>query len=257
MQFEDQLNRIVYLPKTPSRIVSLVPSQTELLVDLGLRDKLVGITKFCVHPKSLRKEIVVVGGTKKVNFEKIKDLQPDLIICNKEENTQEMVKELEKISTVWITDIYSIEDCLEMIKIFGEIFQREETAHQITSNIITEKESFIDFMKGKPFKKTVYIIWKNPYMAAGQLTFINELMKLNHFENIVEVKNPRYPNVDLGKLEELDLILLSSEPYPFKNKDALKLEKKLKTKTKLVDGEFFSWYGSRLQKAFTYFKTLH
>lgn len=257
MHFEDQLHRNVHLRNIPSRIVSLVPSQTELLVDMGVRDKLVGITKFCVHPKSLRKEVAVVGGTKKVNIKKIKDLQPDLIICNKEENTLEMVKELEKISTVWVSDIYSITDCLEMIKTFGEIFQREDNAHQIISNISTELESFIVFMKDKPIKKTVYLIWQNPHMAAGQHTFINELMKLNHFENVLDDKNSRYPEVSFKTFKNLDIILLSTEPYPFKNKDALVFEKELKTRTILVNGEFFSWYGSRLQEAFAYFKTLH
>lgn len=257
MHFEDQLHRTVHFSKIPTRIVSLVPSQTELLVDLGLRDKLVGITKFCVHPQSLRNEIAVVGGTKKVNFEKIKSLRPDLIICNKEENTLEMVDELEKTATVWVTDIYTIEYALQMIKSFGRIFDREEIASRIVSKINFEKEAFIHFMKDKPLKKAAYIIWKDPYMAAGRNTFINELMKLNHFENVLEDENSRYPEVQLSELKGLDLIVLSSEPFPFKEKEAKEIEENLKIGTKLVDGEFFSWYGSRLQQAFSYFKTLH
>src|SRR5690554_2995659 len=98
MEFIDQLNRVVKLSKTPTRIVSLVPSQTELLVDLGLRDNIVGVTKFCVHPNKLRKEKTIVGGTKNVHFEKVTALNPDIVICNKEENTEEIVIELEKIA---------------------------------------------------------------------------------------------------------------------------------------------------------------
>ena len=108
MLVSDQLHRAMYLPSIPKRIVSLVPSQTELLVDMGLEDCIVGVTKFCVHPESLRKKKTVVGGTKKVNYKEIRALQPDLIICNKEENTQEMVLQLQSIAPVWVSDIYTV-----------------------------------------------------------------------------------------------------------------------------------------------------
>lgn len=106
---------------TPKRIVSLVPSQTELLVDLGLKSQLVGITKFCVHPLNLRIEVAVVGGTKQINFKKIKVLKPDIILCNKEENTLEMVLELQKIARVEVSDVNTLEDALQLIKFYGEL----------------------------------------------------------------------------------------------------------------------------------------
>lgn len=255
MTVKDQLNRTIHLSKHPKRIISLVPSQTELLVDLGVKRSLVGITKFCIHPKDLRKEITVVGGTKTVNYVKIQELQPDLIICNKEENTLEMVQELEKISPVWLSDIATIDDSLEMIKLLGALLNVGDKASNIAESISSEKKKFELFMKAKPAKKVAYLIWKNPYMAAGNNTFINSLLLLNNFQNIISEK--RYPEVSVDALAEADLILLSSEPFPFKETDASEMRQNLNGEVKLVDGEYFSWYGSRLEAAFGYFRTLH
>ncbi|MBV1924744.1 MAG: ABC transporter substrate-binding protein [Flavobacteriaceae bacterium] len=257
MVYKDQLNREITLSKTPTRIISLVPSQTELLVDLGLRKQLVGITKFCVHPKNLREEITVVGGTKKANYNKIKRLSPDLIICNKEENTLEMVEELQKIAPVWISDIETIEESLEMIHLLGEVFNVAEKAEKMIAEVHVEMMEFHNFISDFPVKKVAYLIWKNPYMGVGNKTFIQDLLILNKFENILQNETSRYPEISLENLKEAELILLSSEPYPFKEKDLVELKKALQKEVLLVDGEYFSWYGSRLKDAFTYFKTLH
>ncbi len=120
---KDQLGREVILEGVPKRIISLVPSQTELLCYLGLEASIVGITKFCVHPENLRKEKKIVGGTKNVHFDRIRDLSPDIILCNKEENTLEMVLELEKIAPVHISNVISLEDTYQLISQYGEIFQ--------------------------------------------------------------------------------------------------------------------------------------
>ncbi len=257
MQVKDQMQRTVTLSGVPQRIVSLVPSQTELLVDLGLRDSLVGITKFCVHPENLRKEKTIVGGTKNVHFSKVAALNPDIILCNKEENTREMVLELEKIAPVWISDIVSIKDCVTMIASFGSLFQKVESALALTQKINKELADFCEFMEDKPVQKAAYLIWKKPYMAAGQMTFINYLLQLNKLENIFKSKEERYPEIEAKDLGEARLILLSSEPYPFNEKHCRDLEKKHPgSKFVLVDGEYFSWYGSRLCSAFAYFKRL-
>lgn len=256
MEFRDQLDRAVNILNTPSRIVSLVPSQTELLVDLGLENSIVGVTKFCVHPNDICKKATVVGGTKNVNYQKIKNLNPDFILCNKEENTLEIVEKLESIAPVWISDMYNIEDCKEMILKLGAIFKSEE-AKKIVSEIDLAQKDFLEFIESKQFKTVLYLIWKNPFMAAGQNTFINELLLLNKFKNGLHNSESRYPEVVLEDFPEVDTILLSTEPYPFKPTDVDKLQKKLNKKVILVDGEYFSWYGSRLIKAFNYFKTLH
>ena len=124
MQLTDQLGIQHTFDTQLIRIVSLVPSQTELLYDLGLEDNIVGITKFCVHPVHFKATKTIVGGTKNVKFDKIKALQPDIIICNKEENTKEIVEELSAICPVWVTDIYTIEDNLQMISDFGQLFNK-------------------------------------------------------------------------------------------------------------------------------------
>ena len=257
MEVKDQLQRVIKLPQTPKRIVSLVPSQTELLVDLGLRDKLVGITKFCVHPSDLRNDIPVVGGTKNIHFEKIKALKPDLVICNKEENTQEIVDALAEFVPVWVSDIYSINDTLDMVSQLGAILNVADKAKKICEKISLEYSEFVGFMKGRATKKVAYLIWKKPYMAAGDKTFINSLLQINKFENIFESRSGRYPEISIEDLYRADMILLSSEPYPFKEADVVELKNALQKEVRLVDGEVFSWYGSRLAKAFAYFRTLH
>jgi ABC-type Fe3+-hydroxamate transport system substrate-binding protein len=256
MQIRDQLHRTISLPQTPKRIVSLVPSQTELLVDFGLKDNLVGITKFCVHPKNLRKEIPIVGGTKKVKIEKIEAARPDIILCNKEENTREMVVELEKIAAVHVSDIYNIKDACEMIRQYGSLFLAEGKSMEIIGKIKEEQESFQNYIKEKPILKTAYFIWKNPWMIVGGNTFINEMLRLNRFENAYENQS-RYPEIELSDLKPVDLVLLSSEPFPFSKKHLTDFENIVpREKIRFVDGEFFSWYGSRLTKAFEYFKKL-
>ncbi|SHJ11610.1 ABC-type Fe3+-hydroxamate transport system, substrate-binding protein [Mesonia phycicola] len=257
MQFQDQLQRKFTLKNTPKRIISLVPSQTELIVDLGLRENLIGITKFCVHPVELVKEVEIVGGTKEVKLEKIKHLQPDLILCNKEENTFEMVAELEKIAPVHVSDISTIKECLDLIKQYGELFSVTKKAEMLIDAIQTEFNDFQKFIQHLPKRKVAYLIWRKPWMVAGGNTFINYLLELNHFENIFS-RTPRYPEIELKMLSKADFVLLSSEPFPFKEKHIEELSEFVKLKKiKLVDGEFFSWYGSRLKNAFQYFKQLH
>ena len=255
---KDQLSRVVSFSETPKRIISLVPSQTELLFDLGLKDNLVGVTKFCVHPREIRKEKIIVGGTKTVHFDKITNLKPDLIICNKEENTEEIVEQAAKISPVYISDIITLKDNLKFIRDIGIIFNIENRAIKLVNKIQVKLDSFKSIIAEKPQQRVAYFIWKDPWMVAGRNTFINELLKLNRFKNIFSDKS-RYPKIDLLELENynLDLILLSSEPYPFKEKHLEEIQKYTDTKVLFVNGEYFSWYGSRLLKAFDYFKTLH
>ncbi len=259
MEFKDQLNRPITIDKTPTRMVSLVPSQTELLVDLGLEDALVGITKFCVHPSHLKDGIAVVGGTKQVHYEKIRALHPDIILCNKEENTKEMIQELEKIAPVHISDINTLDDALELIKLYGELFSKQNMAEKIIEGISEKRMEFAAFVKRKPIKSVAYFIWKKPWMVVGRDTFIDEMIRLNGFENYYG-NLERYPEVHLktSSPEMAELVLLSSEPFPFTEKHKPTIQTYFPNASILiVDGEMFSWYGSRLLKAFDYFKTLH
>jgi len=251
----DDLGRTLILQKKPKRILSLVPSLSELLVDLGLEKELVGITRFCVHPKSLRQEKVIVGATKKVDYDKIKALKPDFILCNKEENTKEMVAELENIAPVFVSDINSIADTLKLIKSLATIFKSNEKAEFLTQEIRKKQTVFQLAIKDRKPLKTAYFIWKKPWMVAGENTFINSLLALNQFNNQFLNKG-HYPEIKLDELKNLDLILLSSEPYPFKEEDIKELQAYTNAKILLVDGEYFSWYGPRLLKAFDYFENI-
>lgn len=260
-QIKDQVGNPHTFESIPKRIVSLVPSQTELLYDLGLEDSIVGITKFCVHPYHFKSSKTVVGGTKKVKFDKIKTLQPDIIIANKEENTQEIVTELSKICPVWVTDIITIDDNLQMISDFGELFNKRVEAQKWIDKINFAHEDFKKFISDKKSHKIAYFIWANPYMVAGKNTFINEILKLNKFENIYENEVSRYPEIELKKIRlqgDPDIVLLSSEPFPFTDEHAFEIGRFTHhAKTIFVDGEMFSWYGSRLVKAYEYFKQIH
>ncbi|AUC82216.1 ABC transporter substrate-binding protein [Lacinutrix sp. Bg11-31] len=259
MKMKDQIGRQLNIDTIPKRIISLVPSQTELLYDLGLEHSIVGITKFCVHPFHFKSIKQIVGGTKQISIEKIKALKPDIILCNKEENTKDIVEACEAICTTHVSDIVTIENCIEVINQYGEIFNKQINAQKISDKINVNLKDFKTFIKSKPTLKAAYFIWRNPWMAAGSGTFINHLLELNKFENIY--KNlERYPEIELKNLRlegDPEIVLLSSEPYPFKNEHALEVGSASQhAKIIFVDGEMFSWYGSRLIKAFNYFKTL-
>lgn len=252
----DQLNRKIQISYPPKRIVSTVPSQTELLFDLGINEEVVGITKFCIHPEEWFKTKTRIGGTKKLNFDKIKSLQPDLIIANKEENTKDEIEELAKHFPVWISDVKTVEDANGMIRSIGEITGKFDEANNIASKI---EASFKRLRKVKPGKKLAYLIWREPWMLAGKNTFISSILSTIGFENIALQLEGRYPEISAKKLKEINpqYIFLSSEPYPFCEKHYLELlEICPNAQVKLVDGELFSWYGSRLLQTVDYCNTI-
>ena len=244
------------LRQWPRRIISLVPSQTELLADLQLNNEVVGITKFCIHPNSWFRNKQRVGGTKNVDVKKIDALQPDLIIANREENLKTQIEELAKHYPVYVSDIQSLPDALNMIEDIGFLTNTLTAARRIGDAI---RRSFFEFekQKGSP-KKSAYLIWKTPWMTVGRDTFIHEVMSLAGFENVFGDQS-RYPEFSLEELAERkpELILLSSEPYPFKTTHQKELEKLFPdARVMLVDGEMFSWYGSRLLQTTAYLKQL-
>lgn len=254
MIFLDQLNRVVDIPSIPQRIVSLVPSQTELLYDLGLEERVVGITKFCVHPNDWFRNKKRVGGTKDFKLDVIRDLKPDLIIANKEENTKEGLEELSKTCPVWISDVKDFDNAMGMIRGLGLILDKIDEAEEMVSIITAQKESLI---LESAYKKCIYLIWQKPYMTIGGDTFINNMLQYAGFENVYQDLN-RYPSITLEEITAsgANYILLSSEPFPFKEKHVIELEKSTEKKVLLVDGEMFSWYGSRLLKVWDYFNNL-
>ncbi len=248
----DQMQREVSVPVAPQRIVSLVPSQTEWLFELGLSDRIVGVTKFCVHPAEAKRTKTIVGGTKTFRFDVIDCLYPDLIIGNKEENYAEGIEVLAARYPVWMSDITTLQHAYAMMRQLAELTGVAERAETQIESI---RQSFASV--SLPPQRVVYLIWKSPWMAAGTGTFIHDMMTTAGLLNAVEL--PRYPVLAAEDLRTLkpEVIFLSSEPYPFREKHVAELQKVLPhARILLVDGELFSWYGSRLQQAAAYVRQL-
>jgi ABC-type Fe3+-hydroxamate transport system substrate-binding protein len=247
MEFTDQMHRKIELSKwPPQRIVSLVPSQTELLFDLGLGEKVVGITKFCTHPNSWFRTKTRIGGTKTVDFTRIAALAPDLILGNKEENDRHQIEELTAHFPVWMSDISTLEHALDMITEIGKLTDSAVRAAKISEQILTV---FSEIKPVFPTKRVAYFIWRKPYMVAGGDTFIQNMLEKVGFLNVFAEKL-RYPEVSAAAISaaNLDLILLSDEPFPFKEKHLAEFRAICPTaEIRIIDGEMCSWYGSRLQ----------
>src|SRR3989338_9030968 len=244
--FTDQMGYEIRLSASPKRIISLVPSQTELLYDLGLDQEVVGITKFCIHPDEWFRSKPRIGGTKQFHFDKIAELRPDLIIGNKEENEEDQIRELQSAYPVWMSDIHNLHESLEMIGKIGELTNRSEKANDIADRIKQGFENWKPEIENQPWRSAAYLIWRNPYMAAGQNTFIDSMLEAVRLQNVIT--SSRYPETTLHELATLspEVILLSSEPYPFSEKHIAEIKTVVPSaKIILVDGEIFSWYGSR------------
>ena len=250
----DQMGESCTLVSRPKRIVSLVPSQTELLFDLGLNKEVVGITKFCTDPEDKVKSVQKVGGTKKFNFDVIAELKPDLIIGNKEENYEEGINQLKQDYPVWMSDIVTLDDSLQMIQQIGVLIGAENEANEMAKTI---RQSTADLGESI-YKTAAYFIWQKPYMVAGSDTFIDEMMKLCGLQNIFSDQD-RYPETSIGVLtdQEPDVVMLSTEPYPFKESHVKELQALLpNSQVVLVDAMYFSWYGSRLLGTGDYLRSL-
>ena len=245
MNIKDQLHRKLLFDKPPKRIISLVPSQTELLFDLGLEKEVVGITKFCVHPKEWHASKVRIGGTKNINVKEIKRLKPDLIIANKEENTESEIKALMKDYPVWVSDIQNLEDALKMIQLIGEITDKSSESKKIISTI----EKNFKQLKKKTSKRLAYFIWQKPMMSINKTRFIHDMISRCGFINVFADNVDAYPEISHKELalSDPEIIFLSSEPFPFNEKHKKSFKEICPdAKIFLVDGEMFSWYGSRL-----------
>jgi ABC-type Fe3+-hydroxamate transport system substrate-binding protein len=269
----DQMGRRVTVPFPPQRIVSLVPSQTELLFDLGLGAKVLGVTKFCIHPPEARTQATVVGGTKNFDFKKIAALEPDLIIGNKEENYREGIEALAAKFPVWLSDISTLPEALDMIRRVGLIAGAKEKAAALAAEIEIEA-SFMamdaptsgasaagaatETADSAPVS-VAYFIWRKPYMVAATGTFIDDLLRRAGFANAFAGLS-RYPEVTAEQLAAAApaRIFLSSEPYPFAAKHVAEFQALCPAaQVEVVDGELFSWYGSRLRHSAAYLSQLH
>jgi len=253
----DMMGREVNLHKRSNlNVVSLVPSQTELLYELGLAKQVIGQTRFCIHPEEEYKSEKFIGGTKQLNIAKILKLNPDLIIANKEENDKNQIEELEKLFPVWISDIANLNDNQKMITSLGEIFKVSGQASWINQQI-NMSFSLLGARLKEP-KTCLYLIWRKPYMTVGSDTFIDSILTRGGFVNVIKEK--RYPELTAVEMHALnpEIIFMSSEPYPFKENHIEELRVYFpESEIKLVNGELFSWYGSRLIQTPSYLLELN
>ncbi|MBD2699327.1 ABC transporter substrate-binding protein [Spirosoma sp. BT702] len=237
------------------RIISLVPSITELLFDLGLDEEIVGLTKFCIYPADKVTHKTVVGGTKTLKFNEIQELRPDLIIASKEENTREQIEELQRHYVVHLTDVTTLADALAMIREVGALVGKNQEAETIAQQL---EKTLRSATSDVATERVAYFIWRNPYMVAASDTFIDAMLNVAGFQNAFSTQT-RYPEVTIEDLQasQPDLIFLSSEPYPFTEKHVAEFQAICPTaRVMLVDGELFSWYGSRLLRSSDYFRNL-
>lgn len=238
----------IYPMKPPQKIISLVPSLTELLFDFGLGDKVIGRTRFCIHPKKAVTDVPVIGGTKNPRVEDILSLEPDLIIANKEENRKTDIEQLEIDTEVMVTDIRTIEEALISIYDIANRVGVPDKARKLIAEIQQE----MDHIPDEPALRTAYFIWREPWMTVGNDTYIHSVLSRWNLQNVYEQKT-RYPNTTLQELADKapELIILSSEPYPFKEKHIKEVGSVCpKSNIVLANGEWFSWYGSRMAASF-------
>jgi ABC-type Fe3+-hydroxamate transport system substrate-binding protein len=257
MKTTDQINRIIEVPEPPGRIISLVPSITELLIDLGLNRKMAGRTRFCIHPAEKVRDIPVVGGVMGLNRHEIDKIQPDLILASKEENAKNEIMDLAGDYPLWVSDVHNLEDALSMIQAIGEICGKNKEAGEITDRI---RQAFGELDHIPPgIVRAVYLIWNHPLYTINGETFTHDMLKRCGIENVFADKKEAYPIISEKEIRERkpDFIFLPSEPYAFKEKDVRSFDRMFpQAEIKRVDGEYFTWYGSHLIDAPSYFKHL-
>ncbi len=252
----DGVGKKVELARPARRIVSTVPSQSEYLFDLGLENEVIGITKFCIHPKSWFESKQKIGGTKNLHLDKIAALNPDLIIANKEENTLSDIEWLAERFPIYISDINTLKEAYQSMSDIGMLTNREVEAQDWLNRIQDEQRVYN--AADQEFGTVAYLIWNDPLMAVGSNNFIHDMLGIGGWDNCFSHLK-RYPVITIDDIiaEAPHLLFLSSEPFPFKQSHVSYFKEHLpQTEVLIVDGEMFSWYGSRLLKSFKYFDKL-
>jgi len=239
---------------SPERIVSLVPSTTETLFALGAGGRVRGVTRFCVHPKEARELARVVGGTKNPSLETILALEPDLVVANQEENRKEDVERLRDRVPVQLFFPMSVGDAVADIRSLGRLLGDPEAALPLADEIERELAS-LRAAEWRPVRY-LYFIWRRPYMVAGPETFIEALLAECGLVNAAPRDRGRYPELGADEIPRCraDVLLLSSEPFPFEEKHRAELG--TDSEVHLVDGELLSWHGARLRLGLPYLRSV-
>ncbi len=256
MQIKDALGQS-FQPQKFERIVCLVPSLTETLFAFGLRDHVVGVTRYCIYPEEAKQK-TIVGGTKTVSHERIKDLKPDIIIANMEENREKDVKKLMTIAPTFVTFPKSFKDNLKMMGDLVTLFQIE---NENINDLIEKGWSLLNTIENKeyPLATTFCPIWKNPWMTINKDTYIHDIIRLAGGKNVFAAKPDRYPVITLEELGETDVqvVILPDEPYQFTSSDRDELKQFQSFRDSvfiLMEGSYLSWYGVRSVKGLEFLR---
>ncbi len=246
----DQLGNKIVLNQAPQRIISLVPSITDYLYYLKLNNKIVAQTIFCIHPALYFKNATKIGGTKKLQIQKIKALKPDLVIANKEENVKEQIEQLQQFAPVYISDVNTLPQAIEMMQDIAILTQTLEIASPLIKDLNLQLDTIHNQFQGT----FIYLIWNNPYYAVGPKTYIHELLQHLGLQNVLSTI--RYPQLSLQQIQALApaFLFLSTEPFPFQKEHVAALQAQLpNTQVCIINGEVCSWYGSRMAAIQSYF----
>lgn len=248
--------------ETSARIVSLVPSITELLFDLGLESQIVGRTRFCIHPKDKVGVVKRVGGTKHLSLSKIRELCPTHAIVNVDENVKAEVEAIaEFIPHIIVTHPVQPQDNLELYQLLGGIFGKPKQAAQLSAAFRQAYQDLLGAAETWPVKRVLYLIWRSPWMTVSSSTYISNLLSVVNWQTVGGEVSIRYPEIALTQdllQGGVDIILFSSEPYPFSQAhiDAFRSEYPgSRQLLSLIDGEMLSWYGSRAIKGLRYLRS--
>lgn len=257
----DALGTVHEVAGATARIVSLVPSITELLFDLGLASQVVGRTGFCVHPRELVKRVAKVGGTKSIETMRIKRLAPTHLIVNIDENPRATVEELGRfVPHVIVTHPLAPADNPRLYRLLGRIFSREEKAEALCRDFERNYQETLAAAAAWTRQRVLYLIWKAPWMTVSRDTYISRMLATVGWDTHAVRSGARYPPVDLtpALLSQMDVVLLSTEPYTFRERHCVEVIDQLpsgsRTRVALIDGAMTSWYGSRAIQGLTYLR---
>ncbi|GGY83672.1 helical backbone metal receptor [Pseudoduganella plicata] len=256
MEYTDAIGRR-HAANPHARIVSLVPSITELLCDLGLAPQLVGRTGFCIHPADVVRDVPKIGGTKDVNLDKIRKLAPTHVIVNIDENEKPTVDRLAQfVPNIVVTHPVKPADNAALAQLMGGIFCAADRAEAWCAAFEAELAALRAIPKG-PAQRVLYCIWQDPWMTVSADTYIAAMLAELGW-TVPALGDARYPRFEWtpALLAQVDLVLLSSEPYRFTEAHVDALERQIGKPTALVDGEMMSWYGSRALRGVRYLATL-
>ncbi|MEZ5615364.1 MAG: helical backbone metal receptor [Rhodocyclaceae bacterium] len=258
-ELRDALNTPHAPARGEPRIVSLVPSLTELLCDLGLAGNLVGRTGFCIHPRNVVRRIPKMGGTKDADIGKIRAAAPTHLLVNIDENRREQVDELARfVPHVVVTHPNTPDDNLGLFRLLGGLFHREAEAERLAVDYRAAREELQRATENLTRQRVLYLIWKDPWMTVSRDTYISAMLAAAGWDTLPGQGEARYPQLDAVSpgLTSVERVLLATEPYRFTERHLAEAAARFGAPAQLIDGEMVSWYGSRAAAGLRYLARL-